>query len=47
MLKEAVKINEDNFQDIDDEIKDTYSKRRALIFFANRSKLESLRFFIV
>ena len=47
MQKELLETDEILNQEYEESLQDSASKRRALIFFANRSKLESLRFFIV
>ncbi len=47
MPSEITELNEEFIQDVHEESKETVSKRRVLLLFANRSKLESLRFFIV
>ena len=47
MLQESVKIDEAYIQAIEEETQEAFPKRQALVFFSNRTKLESLRFFIV
>ena len=47
MQKELLETDEILNQEYEESIQDSAPKRRTLIFFANRSKLESLRFFIV
>ncbi len=47
MLNEITKTDDELLSDIEENSKETVTKRRTLLLFANRSKLESLRFFIV
>lgn len=47
MLSDSMTKKEEYVLDEYENEDNVSTKRRALIFFANRSKLESLRFFIV
>ncbi len=47
MQNEMVKIKDEYILELEEEAKAAVTKRRALLLFSSRSKLESLRFFIV